>query len=229
MKHRQARLESIRIMPSGSLKIAVTGCAGSGKSIVCRRFGRLGATVISADQIAREIVSVGSPAYLSIVEDFGKQVLFEDGSLNRAMLRHIIIHSKEARGKVDRATHPEIVSVMDAQISHAEKSGIPFIVAEVPLLFELHLEKKFDVIVSVSVDADVRVRRLVDRDKVSRKDALGLSRTQMADEEKLQRADFILKNNGSIEALERAADDLYHELSQNFIISNQKCLTGVTS
>jgi len=227
MKHRQERLESIGTKRSGSLKIAVTGCAGSGKSIVCCRFGQLGATVISADQIARKIVSVGSSAYLAIIRDFGKQVLLEDGNLNRAMLRHIIVHSKEARGKVDRATHPEIVKEMSDQIGQAEKSGVSLIVVEVPLLFELHLEERFDVIVSVSVDTEVRVQRLMHRDKVSRKDAMGLLLAQMADEEKLQQSDFIIKNNGSIEALQRVVDDLYYDLSQKNIIENQKCLTGV--
>lgn len=105
------------------LKVAVTGCAGSGKTSVCNRFKELGVKVISSDVLAREAVAQDSSAYNKIVNYFGKKMLTEDGSLNRRKLRRIIINDNIAREALESFVHPEIIKLMHSQMIKAEKDG----------------------------------------------------------------------------------------------------------
>jgi len=211
------------------LKIAVTGCAGSGKSVVCRRFSHLGAVVVNADTIARQVVTAGSSAYRAIVKTFGEKVVHRDGRLNREMLRNIIVHDASARESINRITHPEIIKELQARIRSAEKSGASMIVAEVPLLYELKLENRFDMVVVVSVKPELQIQRLMKRDGVQRDDAEALLGTQMSNGDKAQRADVVLINNGNVESLQKAVDGLYGRLRLKLELESQKPLTRLKS
>lgn len=211
-----AKENSRRQSISPSLKVAVTGGACSGKTSVCNRLKELGAKVISSDVLAREAVSPGSPAYKNIVNYFGKRVLENDGALNRRMLRRIIISDEVARRYLERFVHSEIIHIMELQIAKAENAGSPVVVVEVPLLFELGMEDLFDVVVVVSADYELEVKRLMDRDGVSRDDAKALLNIQMSDKEKVKRAEFVIKNDGSIEHLIRSVDSVYEKFFQKY-------------
>jgi len=156
------------------LKVAVTGCAGSGKTSVCNRFKELGVKVISSDVLAREVVAQDSTAYNKIINYFGKRVLKKDGGLNRRMLRRIIINDNIAKKALESFVHPEIIKLMHSQMIKAEKDGNHVVLVEVPLLFELGMEDRFDVVIAVIADRKLRVKRLMDRDDVSREDAEAL-------------------------------------------------------
>ncbi len=194
-----------------SLRVAVTGGAASGKTSVCNRFKELGVKVISADSLAREAVAPGSPSYEKIVKYFGKKVLARNGHLNRQALRRIIIRDDSARKILEQITHPEIIRRMQEKISEAEKGGEPVILVEVPLLFELNLEDKFDVVIVVIADYESRIERLMERDKVSRRDAEALLDTQLPDAEKIERAEFVIRNNGSRENMLESVDYFYRK------------------
>ena len=190
-------------------KVAVTGGAGSGKSFVCNRLKDLGITIINSDTLAREAVAPGSTAHEKILKHFGARVLLSNGTLNRQMLRNIILNDSAARHSLEHFIHPEISKLMQQKMAQSEQRGDPVVVVEVPLLFELGMEEQFDLVVVVSTDRKLRVKRLMARDKVSRDQAEELLKVQMPDQEKVERAGFVLSNNGSKEQLVRSVDRLY--------------------
>ncbi|MDI6687489.1 MAG: dephospho-CoA kinase [Desulfobacterales bacterium] len=199
------------------IKIAVTGGAGSGKTSVCNRFKELSVKVISSDILAREAVAEGSTAYNKIVNYFGKKVLTEDGSLNRRMLRRIIINDNSAKEALESFIHPEITKLMHSHIIKAEKDENHIVMVEVPLLFELGIEGCFDIVIVVIADRKLRIKRLMDRDDVSREDAEALLNHQLPDEDKAARAEFVIKNDGSFARMIRSVDHLYKDLVKKYV------------
>jgi dephospho-CoA kinase len=193
------------------LRVAVTGGAGSGKTSVCNRLKELGIKIISSDALAREAVVPNSTAHKKIVEFFGETVLLGDGTLNRKMLRRMIISDDAARLALERIVHPEISRLMREKIAWAENEGCDIVVVEVPLLFELKMQEKFDWIILVSAGHELRVKRLMVRDNISRDEADTLIHVQMPDKDKIGRADFVLSNEDSKARLMEAVDFLYEE------------------
>lgn len=208
------------------LKVAVTGGAGSGKTTVCNRLKELGVKVISSDALAKEAVAQGSLAHEKIVNYFGKKVLLSDGNLNRQELRSIIINDDVARLALERFIHPEISRLMHLRIAQAEQDGDTVLLVEVPLLFELGMAEQFDVVIVVSADHELRVKRLMDRDKVSRDEAEDLINVQMPQAEKAERAEFVLANDCSKDQLIRSVDLLFNNFFQKYLKMNRKPLTG---
>lgn len=191
------------------IKVAITGSAGSGKTLVCNRFKRLGLDVIFLDALAREVVVPGSVALRKIAGHFGERVLSPNGMLNRKVLRQIMINDAQDRKIIERFIHPRITELMNQQVSEAEKRGETLILVEVPLLFEKKIENQFQVVILVVADQDMKVKRLMDRDNISRRDALGLLNIQMTDDQKLGRADFVITNNGSMDEVFQSVDRIF--------------------
>lgn len=196
------------------LKVAVTGGAGSGKTSVCNRLKELGVKVISADEMAREAVAPGSEALTKIVRYFGDTVLLSDGTLNRKILRRMIIDDDEARLALERFLHYEIIKLIHRNVVSAEKEGCRMVVIEVPLLFELDMKERFDWVVVVSADKELRVKRLMERDQTSRDAAEDLINVQMPDEDKVGRADYVVRNEDSMETLVDSVDVLFKNLTK---------------
>ena len=202
------------------IKIAVTGGAGSGKTSVCSRLKEWGLNVISSDTLAREVVAPGTDAFKNIINYFGKKVLLPDGVLNRSKLRRLITGDDVARSVLERFVHPEITKLVQLKMAQAEQEGERFVVVEVPLLFELGIQDRFDVVVLISAERELRVQRLMERDSISKKEAKDLLDVQMTDDDKAQQADFIIKNDDNIKKLMRSVDlfykKLYHLRVQSF-------------
>lgn len=194
------------------IKIAVTGGAGSGKTLVCNRLRELGLNVVSSDEMARETVAKNAPAYNNIVNYFGKKILLSDGNLNRQMLRRIIVNDDTERLALEKIIHPEITKKMMRKVRQAQQAGDTIIVLEIPLLFELGMEENVDAVVVISADSKLRAQRLMDRDNVDRSEAKKLLKAQMPDELKIERAHFVLKNNGSKKKLTKSVDILYENI-----------------
>ena len=209
-----------------TIRVAVTGNAGSGKTSVCNILKKMGAQVVFSDVIAREVVSPGTPVYKNIINFFGKGVLKENGFLNRKMLRSIIANDDSARKALEKIVHPEIIKFIKLKMNKAEKDVKRFVFVEIPLVFELCLEDLFDLVITVSADYELRIERLMCRDKVSRYDAESLFSLQMPEEEKIKRAELVIKNNGSIEQLIESVEVLYSELIRK---KYRKCLTNKKS
>jgi dephospho-CoA kinase len=195
------------------LKVAVTGGAGSGKTSVCNRLKELGVKVISADEMAREAVAPGSEALTKIIRFFGEKVVLSDGTLNRKILRRMITDD-DARLTLERVLHHEITKLIQKNVACAEKEGCRIVVIEVPLLFELDMKERFDRVVVVIADKELRVNRLMERDQTSRDAAKDLINVQMPDEEKIGRADHVVWNEGSMEKLVESVDVLFKNLTK---------------
>ncbi|MDL1968289.1 MAG: dephospho-CoA kinase [Deltaproteobacteria bacterium] len=199
-----------------TIKVAVTGGAGSGKTSVCNILKKMGAQVVFSDVIAKEVVSPGTPAYNNIINFFGKGVLKANGFLNRKMLRSIIVNDDSVRNALEKIVHPEIIKFIQLKMNKAEKDVNSFVFVEIPLLFELYLDDLFDLVIMVSADYELRIERLMCRDKVSRYDAESLFGLQMPEKEKIERAELVIKNNSSIEQLIKSVEILYSKLIRKY-------------
>jgi len=193
--------------------VAVTGNAASGKSVVCKIFESLGAYVISSDELARKVVKPHTEVFRKIVEYFGEEILTPEGVLNRRKVRQIIATDPKARRTLEGFTHPAIFDLMDKEIATIKADcKDPIIVVEVPLLIECGLQDRFDIVVLVEIDSEIQRKRLALRDNVSDKEAEALMAIQMPAEKKRRYADFIIKNNGSMDDLERMAKEIYKKI-----------------
>ena len=194
------------------LKIAVTGTAGSGKTSVCNRLKDLGVEVVSSDVLAREAVAPGTAAYEKIVDYFGKNTVSSDATLNRQLLRHIIINDDVSRQTLEQIVHPEIKMRIDSRIAKAGKNGKPAIVVEVPLLFESGMANRFDIIILVITNDELKIERLMKRDRVSRDDAEALLKSQLPDKKKVEKSDFLIHNDGDFNKMKKDADRIYKKI-----------------
>lgn len=182
-------------------KIAVTGGAASGKTTVCRFFNDRGITVISLDQLSRDVVLPGGMGYIKLIEHFGSEIILPDKSLDRALLRKFITEAPEAKKTIEGIVQPEILNLMYEFIAKSEQSGESFIVVEVPLLYEAGMESLFDACILVCIDNELQIERLMERDGVSQEDAVSLVSIQMPQSEKIERAEYIVENTGGQDEL----------------------------
>ncbi len=197
------------------LKIAVTGGAASGKSEVCRCFERLGAHVISMDELARKVVRPGSPVFDAIVDHFGNDVLAPDTTLDRRRLRSIITRDPEAKKHIEELTHPEIFELFEKELAAIQRRDEDaVVVAEVPLLVEAEAHDQFDVVVLVVAGSDVQKQRLVTRDGTSAREADALLAIQMPWEKKSAYADYVVKNETSLQELGGAVEKIYGKIAK---------------
>jgi dephospho-CoA kinase len=192
---------------SGSVRlIGLTGGIASGKSTVARRLVELGATLVDADVLAREVVEPGQPALAEIAETFGPGVLTEVGSLDRTALGELVFADTGARARLEAITHPRIAELTTTRVASALAGGAPLVVVDIPLLFEKNREGGFDGVLVVWCDAAVQQRRLMARDGISEAQARSRLDAQMSLDEKRRRATWVIDNNGSEEECVRQVD-----------------------
>lgn len=193
------------------LKVGLTGGMGSGKSTVARRFAELGAAIIDADQIARDVVEPGEPALAELAEAFGEGILLDDGSLNRGELAKRAFVSAEKTELLNSITHPRIEQRTEEQFNAA---GDAIIVFDSPLLIEMGQSDAQDLVVVVHNPVEVRLDRLVESRGVDREDAKQRIAKQISDDKRLQFADVVLENSGTEEDLVRQVDRIWERIIQ---------------
>ena len=196
-----------------STVVGLTGGIASGKSTVSNMLKELGITVIDADLEARAVVEPGEDAYNQILEHFGKKILLEDGSINRPKLGEIIFNNKEERLVLNGIVHPAVRKKMNEKKEAAVKRGEFIIVMDIPLLFESELAGLVEKIILVYVDEAVQLERLMIRNDYSKEEAIARIRSQMPLEEKKERSDFIIDNNGSLELTQKQLNTILQKLS----------------
>jgi len=199
------------------LKIAVTGSAGSGKSLVCQRFKEIGLVTLDCDVIARQVVAPGTPGFEKIIAVFGPALVQKQGTLDRTRLRNIIVADAELRKKLENILHPQIIKEMIFQMENADCRGKKAVAVEVPLLFELGMDEQFDVTIVVAAQDMDLVKRISQRDNVTEKDAQKMLDLQMSQEEKMARADHIVINKGSRSELFESVDNLFDKIQKEFL------------
>lgn len=193
------------------LKVGLTGGMGSGKSTVARRFAELGAAIIDADQIARDVVEPGEPALAELAEAFGEGILLDDGSLNRGELAKRAFVSAEKTELLNSITHPRIEQRTEEQFNAA---GDAIIVFDSPLLIEMGQSEAQGLVVVVHTPVEVRLDRLVESRGVDREDAKQRIAKQISDDKRLQFADVVLENSGTEEDLVRQVDRIWERIIQ---------------
>ncbi|WP_079510007.1 dephospho-CoA kinase [Mesobacillus jeotgali] len=186
-----------------SLIIGLTGGIASGKSTVSSMFTELGITVIDADIEARLAVEPGEQAYNDIVSHFGKGILDEDGTINRPALGAIIFNNEEKRLLLNSIVHPAVRERMAEKRQAAEAANEKAVVMDIPLLFESRLTSLVEKIIVVFVDEKTQLQRLMARNDFSEDEALSRIKSQMPLKDKVDLADEIIDNSGSIEQSRR--------------------------
>lgn len=192
--------------------VGLTGNIGSGKSVVSARLAALGATVVDADQLARDAVGPGTKALAAIAARWGPPVLTTDGALDRAALRRIVFRDPRERAALDAIVHPEIARLRDEAVERARAAGAAVVVCDIPLLFEAGLEESFDTVVLVEAPADARRARLLAHRALSGDEADAMIAAQMPSERKRDRAHLILDNSGTLAQLEAQVDAFWATL-----------------
>jgi dephospho-CoA kinase len=199
--------------------IGLTGNIASGKSEVARMLADHGATVIDADELAREAVAPDTQALKDIIKRWGKDVLQRDGSLDRAALRRIVFADQHELDALNRIVHPGVTRLRDREIALAKARGDQIVVCVIPLLFERNLVEEFDSIVLVDSPRPLRLERLVSTRGLEETDAMNMIASQMPAELKRARADYCIENSGSLDDLERDVDALWSYLQRNAVES----------
>lgn len=188
--------------------IGLTGGIGSGKSTVSNYLLQRGYPIIDADKIARQMVKPASEILSTLVDCFGKNILNQDGSLNRKHLAAIAFSSKEQKEKLDHIMLNEIVQTILREIESYDKEGKTLIFIDAPLLFETGLDKKSHETWVVDATDEIRIERVIKRDGSTREEVLARVEKQMSREEQHKRASYVLDNSTTTEALYEQIDKL---------------------
>jgi dephospho-CoA kinase len=178
--------------------VGLTGGLATGKTTVAKIFKELGAEVVDADIIAREIVRKGTEVFDEIVKVFGEGIIGEEGELDRKKLASIIFCDEEAREKLNMITHPPIRKRIVEEIARLKESK-RIIVLDVPLLIEAGFSDLVDVVVVVSAGEEEQIRRVMKRDGIKREEALLRIRSQLPLQSKLDAADYVIDNSGPLD------------------------------
>lgn len=195
------------------LLVGLTGSIATGKSTVSQMFAHLGARVIDADLLAREVVLPGQPAYRAIVDEFGPGVVGEDGALDRKALGAIVFADPARRKRLEEITHPAIRARQQRILSALEEEAFDGIVIwDVALLFESGGVSQMDRVVVVSTDPETERRRLVERDGLSEADARARIASQMPVARKATLAHHVIDNSGARAETERQVRAVYAAL-----------------
>jgi dephospho-CoA kinase len=187
--------------------VGLTGGIGCGKTVVSDYLSDLGVPIIDTDVIAREVVQPGQPALISLVSEFGESILLDNGELNRDKLRGIAFSSKRNKQKLDAITHPAIRIACEDQIKQVEHV---YAIVVVPLLTDHSpFLKVMQRVLVITAERKLRIQRVQKRSGLTREQIEAIMATQISDEQRLEFADDVIANNGTIQEAQRAAQRLH--------------------
>ncbi len=191
------------------LAVGLTGGIGSGKSAVADLLVERGAVLIDADQVARDVVAPGGPAYQPLIDRFGQGIVAADGTIDRQALANIAFADEESRLALNAITHPAIgIRMIEMRDALADTDHI--VVLAIPLLTALHRETvKLHKVVVVDTPTEIALERLLSQRGFDRADAEARIRSQISREERCREADYVLDNSGGRPALEREVGKLW--------------------
>ena len=193
------------------MKVGLTGGIGAGKSTVADLFAKLGAIVIRADELARQVIEVNSSGFNQVITRFGKDILKKDGSIDRAKLAKIVFKDPNALKDLEKIIHPLVRNKTNELIEQQNPEAI--IVNEVPLLLEKNMEKLYDFLVIVISSEKNRTKRLMDKG-LSKEQIRDRMNHQVDDETRKTKADFLVVNDGNLEQLEKDVNKIWQSLQE---------------
>jgi len=180
--------------------IGLTGGIASGKSTILETLKKMGAVVISADEVAHAATQPGKPAWEDIVRFFGTGILNDDKTINRKKLGEIVFNNRQYLQKLNEITHPRVKEMFKNSLKEIkEKNPDAVVVLEIPLLYEAGLEKICDEVWVVWVNRENQIRRLMAREGIDREEAVKRIEAQLPLDEKARRADFVIDNNKNVQ------------------------------
>lgn len=191
--------------------IGLTGSIASGKSTVANMLKEYGLPIVDADLVARMVVEPGKPTLDKIVEVFGEEVLTEDRALNREKLGSIIFHDEKKRKMLNNIIHPAIRQEMLRQRDEHIENGEKTVIMDIPLLFESKLQHFVDKILVVTVDDNIQLKRLMERNQLSEEEATSRIQSQMPLSEKEEGADAVIYNNLSLDNTKEQLENILRE------------------
>ena len=191
------------------LRVGITGGIGSGKTALTDWLAGKGIVIVDADLASRTIVAPGQPALREIVDTFGSEYLQHDGQLDRAALRTLVFSDEEKRRQLERITHPRIREELARQMDSADST---YVVLSSPLLLESGQSTMVDLSVVVDVPEDTQIQRTMARDHSSRELVEGIMTAQLDRDTRISRADIVIDNSGSLEALHERGEILHQTL-----------------
>ena len=195
--------------------IGLTGGIASGKSVIAGIFKSLGAYIINADVIARELVKPGLPAWREIVAHFGREILKEDETINRELLGNIIFRNPAKREVLNSILHPKIFEEAECHRKEIEKNDAgAVIIFEVALLIETGHHKLTDKVILAYADEELQIKRLSERNSYTREEALERIASQLPAEEKKKYADYIIVTSKPFEEVEQQVMEIFHKLKK---------------
>lgn len=188
-------------------RVALTGGIATGKSHVRVRLERLGVPTIDADRLARDAVAPGSTGLAAVVRRFGTEVCDADGTLNRKKVGVIVFHDPQARRDLEQIVHPYVREMTERWFASLDPR-VPFAVADIPLLFEGHREPDFDAVIVTACEPATQLHRLMARDGLAEPDARQRIAAQWPLQDKIARADYVIRTDGSIDDTNRQVDEI---------------------
>ncbi len=195
--------------------VGITGGIASGKSTVARQLRSLGMMVIDADELARQVVEPGQPAWQDIVDSFGPQYLKEDQTIDRLRLGEFVFSNPEQLKKLNSLTHPHVMNEFKNRIREIATAHPEAVIGlEVPLLYETNMDKMCDQVWVVWVDHETQLQRLMARDGLDREDAEKRIAAQMPLDEKARLAQVVIDNRYSLEHTQRQVARYFQEIKQ---------------
>ena len=194
------------------MRVALTGGIASGKSTVARLLADLGALVIDADQLARDVVEPGTPGLDRVVERFGRRVLTDDGRLDRPAVAAIVFKDVEARKDLEAIVHPLVYEAGARAEAEAEPGRL--VVHDIPLLAESGRTDGFDAVIVVDTPAETQVARMVEDRGWTREDAESRIAAQATRDERLAIATHVVDNTGSLADLRRRVEAIHAQLAR---------------
>jgi len=195
------------------VRVGLTGGIASGKSTVSEAFVRLGAKVLDADKVAREVVLPGQPAWLELQQVFGPEFFHPDGKLRRSKLRRLVFADPEKRSKLNAIVHPEVMREIKRRFEQLRTSAQDaVVVVDVPLLLEVGVAHRFDRVIVVYVEKSVQIKRLRQRDGLSVEESSQALSAQMDLREKAQQADYVIDNSGTRDETQAQVEKVWQEL-----------------
>jgi dephospho-CoA kinase len=192
--------------------IGLTGGIACGKSTVARMFRDLGARVIDADQVAREVVEPGQPALADLVKAFGSDILLPDGHLDRKKLGAIVFADAEKRRQLNAITHPRISQAVQGRLEALRVEGADVAIYEAALIVENKLHLGMDGLVVVAVDEQTQIDRTIKRDELTREQALSRVRAQAPVSDKVAVADWVIDTSGILPETRKKVERVWEEI-----------------
>ncbi len=177
------------------LKVGITGGMGSGKTTVCNIFETLGIPVYYADDRAKYLMTNDEELRQKIKSIFGAEAYQKDWKLNRKYISDIAFHEPKKLKMLNDAVHPAVLK--DSELWHNSQKNVPYTLKEAALLFETGSYKKLDKLITVVAPLEVRIKRIMERDKTTKEAILARIANQWSDEEKLAQSDWVIYNDGN--------------------------------